>query len=193
MSFGRNGVMVVALVTMLASTAAAQAQQPKPAAPATQAASGGIRIAFINAGALLKGMPGYAAAESLFAKEAEAAQGEAQKIRAAFDSAVANYQQSQAMMTASTRTAREKALAAQQDTVQAKLQAIQNRVGLRERELLTPMQDRLRSIIDGFRAEGNYAFIIDLASEASSNIVSYDKSLDITLRVAQRLAQTPAP
>jgi Skp family chaperone for outer membrane proteins len=187
MSVFRIPLMAIAMVGLITGLAAAQAQPPKPT---TQpAATAAVRIAFINAGALLKGMPGYQQAESTFAKEAEAAQAEAQKIRAGFDSAVATFQQSQAMMTPSNRTAREKVLAAQQDTVQSKLQAIQNRIGLRERELLAPMQDRLKSIIDGVRAEGNYAMIIDLGSETSANIVSYDKSLDITLRVAQRLAQ----
>ena len=191
MSFARTGGLVVGLVAVVCVAVLAQNPQRPPAAnPQTQApAANGARIAFINAGALLKGMPGYQAAESSFAKEGEAAQKEAQRVRAPFDSAVATYQASQAMMTPSNRTAREKQLAAQQDSVQARLQAIQNRLAGKERELLQPMQERLKSIIDGIRAEGNYAMIIDLGSEASTNIISYDKALDITLRVAQRLAQ----
>ena len=74
-------------------------------------------------------------------------------------------------------------------TRQTKLQLLQSRVGARERELLGPLQERLRAIIEGIRAEGNYALIIDVGSEASANIVSYDRSLDITVKVAQRLAQ----
>ena len=73
--------------------------------------------------------------------------------------------------------------------MQAKLQQLQARVGSKERELLGPIQERLKSIIDGVRAEGNYLMIIDLSSDAAASIVSYDKSADITLRVAQRLAQ----
>ncbi|MGE0441907.1 MAG: OmpH family outer membrane protein [Gemmatimonadales bacterium] len=185
MSFVRRWLTAFTFTAVaLAPAAVAQA----PAKGADQA--GGLRVAFINASALLRGMPGYAQAESTYAKEAEVAQQEALKIRTAWDSLVANYQQGQAMMTPSNRTAREKQLNARGDTVQAQLQAIQARVQNRERELLSPMQERLKSIIDGIRAEGNYAMIIDLGSDASSNIVSFDKSLDITLRVAQRLTQT---
>ena len=189
-------VFGASLVVLAASLAAGQevvAQTPptRPqtaaAQPATQGA-GGFRIAFVNAGALLRGMPGYAQAESTWTKEAEVADGEAQKIRAAFDSAVAQYQQSQAMLTPSNRTARERQLQAQQDSVQTKLQAIQTRINNRERELLSPMQDRLRAVIDGFRAEGNYALIIDLSSQFAAAVVAYDKALDITLKVASRLA-----
>ncbi len=172
----------------------AQATQPPPARPAqaqqTPAAGGGVKLGFVNAAALLKGMPGYAQAESLWTKDAESANSEAQKLRAAFDTAVAQYQQSQAMMTPSNRTAKERQLQVQQDTVQSKLQQLQARVQGRERELLQPLQERLRAIIEGIRAEGNYALILDVASDASANIVSYDKSLDITVKVAQRLAQS---
>lgn len=92
------------------------------------------------------------------------------------------------MMTPTNRTARERQLQAQADTLQAKLQAIEARVDAKERELLAPMQDRLRAVIDGIRAEGNYALIIDIGGQFAAGIVAYDKSLDITIRVAQRLA-----
>jgi len=190
-SFLRRSAMVFVVgafaVTATLATQARPATQPATQAPA---AGTGLKIAFINASALLRGMPGYAKAESTFTKEAEVANGEAQKLRAGFDSVVAQYQQQQAMLTPTNRTAREKQLQAQQDSLQGKLQQLQGRVDAKERELLTPMQDRLKAIIEGMRAEGNYALIIDLGNNASQNIVAYDKSLDITLRVAQRLAQS---
>jgi len=168
----------------------AQSGQARPAATPTQTSTAGSRVGFINSQAILKGMPGYAQAESLWTKEAEGAQAEAVKLRAVFDTAVAQYQQSQAMMTPSNRTAKERQLQAQGDTLQGKLQALENKVRGKEQELLTPLQERLKAVIDGVRAEGNFAMIIDLSSQASINIVSFDKSLDITMRVAQRLAQT---
>jgi outer membrane protein len=171
--------LFLALMTA-ADTGSAFAQAAAPAA--------GTKIGFVNAQALLRGMPGYAQAESTYAKETRAAQVDAQKLQAVWDSTLAQFQQSQAMMTPTNRSAREKQLTAQADTLQAKLQAIEGRVNAREQELLNPIQERLRAVIDGVRAEGNFALIIDLASQFSSGIVAYDKSLDITMRVAQRLA-----
>jgi len=164
---------------------AVSAQQPQGGTPA------GARVAFVNAGQILRQMPGYARAESLWTREAKTAEQEAQKLRAPFDSAVAAFQQSSSMMTPSNRTARERALRAQQDSLQQRLQALEQRVDAKERELLTPMQQRLSAVIEGIRAESNFWFVIDLGNQASAAvIVSYDKALDITDRVLRRLQQS---
>jgi outer membrane protein len=153
-------------------------------------APGGFRVAFVNAQAVLRGMPGYAKAESTWTKEYQQAQSDGQKLQAAMDSAVAIFQQSSAMLSPSARSAKQKTLEAQNDSLQAKLQALQDKVEGRQKELLAPMQTRLGAIIEGIRAEGNYWMIIDLGNPASQNIVAYDKSLDITDRVARRLLQS---
>jgi outer membrane protein len=177
-------------LTLALAGGAGVASAQTPTNPGTSTATPG-RIAFVNARAVLTGMAGYAKAESTYTKELQLAQSEAQKLQAAFDSVVSTYQQSQAMMTPSARTAREKSLGVQQDSLQAKLAALQDRVQGRERELLEPMQARLKAIIDGIRAEGNYALVIDLGNPAVAQlIVSYDRSLDITERVARRVAQS---
>ena len=176
--------LVTGLALGLVAAGTASAQQP-------QATGSAGRIAFINARALLQGMPGYAKAESLYTKELQGAQREGAKLQAAWDSTVAAYQQSQAMMSPSARTTRERALSAQNDSLQAKLQTLQDRIGNKERELLQPMQTRLSAIIDGVRAEGNYSVVIDLGNPgAASLFVSFDKALDITALVARRLTQS---
>jgi Skp family chaperone for outer membrane proteins len=182
-------LLVGLAIAMLAGPGAAAAQQPAGPTGASSAAAV-LKIAFVKARIVLQGMPGYQKAESLYAKDAAAAQAEVEKLQAAWDSTVAAYRQTSAMLSASARTAREKSLQAQNDSLNAKLQKIKERVDGRERELLTPMQTRLQAIIDGVRAEGNYAMVIDLDNPASANIVSYDKSLDITDRVVRRLLQS---
>ena len=176
-------LLVGLALALLGGATAASAQGPQ-----TTAAPSPGRIAFVNARAVLTGMAGYAKAESTYTKELGVVQAEAQKLQAVMDSAVATYQQSQAMMTPSARTAREKVLSAQNDSLQAKLGALQEKIQNRERELLEPMQQRLKAVIDGLRAEGNYAAVIDLGNpNIAALIVSYDKSLDITVQVARRL------
>jgi Skp family chaperone for outer membrane proteins len=182
----RRLIVGLAIIT-LAGVPAATAQQPSPP-PASGA--GSLKVAFVRARAVLVGMPGYAAAESLYSKEAAKAQAEADRMQAAWDSTIAIYNQSSAMLSASAKAAREKTLKAQGDTLQAKLQGIKDRVDAKERELLSPMQTRLQAIIDGIRAEGNFAAVIDLDNPYSQNIISYDKSLDITERVVRRLLQS---
>jgi outer membrane protein len=181
------GLVIVTLAS--AGTGAAQQPQSPPASGAALGA-GSLRIAFVKARLVLQSMPGYAKAESTYAKEAQAAQAEADRLQAAWDSTMATYQQSAAMLSASARAAREKSLNTQGDSLRAKVQGIKERIDARERELLTPMQTRLQAIIDGIRAEGNYSVVIDLDNPYSQNIVSYDKSLDITDRVVRRLLQS---
>jgi outer membrane protein len=180
----------LAIVTLAGAGTAAAQQPASPPASGAALGAGSLRIAFVKARAVLQGMPGYAKAESTYAKEAQTAQAEADRMQAAWDSTLAVYRQSSAMLSASAKTAKEKSLQAQGDSLQIKLQAIKERVDAKERELLTPMQTRLQAIIDGIRAEGNFSLVIDLDNPYSQNIVSYDKSLDITDRVVKRLLQS---
>jgi Skp family chaperone for outer membrane proteins len=171
-----SGILIAALAAIAALPLAAQ--QPA-AAPAG-------RIAFVNARALLSGMPGYAAAESTFTKEIEAGRAEAAKLQAQMDSAVAEFEQQQQMLSPSNRAAKRKELETKGQQAQQKQGEIQQRLAQRERELLAPMQERLTAVIEGIRAEGNYAMILDLGAQ-NNGIITFDKTLDITARVAQRL------
>jgi Skp family chaperone for outer membrane proteins len=94
------------------------------------------------------------------------------------------------MMTPTARTTREKQLQAQGDSLDQKVQALRERIDARERELLTPMQTRLQAVIDGVRGELGLFMVIDLDNPSSANIISYDKSLDISDRVARRVMQS---
>ena len=178
------GLRLGLVLGALAGAGDAVAQQP-----ATGAAPAGARIAFVNARAALASMPGYSKAESTYVKEGEAAQAEMKKLQGALDSAVAEFEQQQAMLSASNRAAKRKELETKNEQLQTRAREIQQRMGQRERELLQPMQERLTAIIDGIRAESNYSMIIDLGAQGLG-IVTYDKSLDITQRVVARLKQT---
>lgn len=172
------------LLSAIAGISLAVAQQP-----AASASPPAARIAFVNARAALASMPGYTKAESTYVKEGEAAQGEMRRLQAALDSAVAEFEQQQAMLSASNRAAKRKELETKNEQLQVRAREIQQRMGQRERELLQPMQERLSAIIDGIRAESNYSMIIDLGAQGLG-IVTYDKTLDITQRVVARLKQT---
>lgn len=174
----------LALLTLGGSLAAQGAPSSQPNQPSTG------RVAFIRAQQILRAMPGYQKAESTWTKEAEATQKEMQRMQAVWDSTLAAYRQSSAMMTPSARTAREKVLDAQGDSLNAKFQSLRDRIDARERELLTPMQTRLQAVVDGIRGELGLIMVIDLDNPSSAGIISFDKTLDISARVAQRLTQS---
>lgn len=176
-------VLAFLAVAALAGAADAAAQ----VAPATA----GTRIGYVNVGIALRAMPGWAQAESTFVKEREAAEAELRRMQTALDSAGTAFQQQSAMLSASNRTARQRELAQQEQALNERAQALQTQLGERQEELLSPLQERLTAIIDGLRAEGNFAVIFDIGGQAGALIVSYDRSLDITPQVLRRVQQAP--
>jgi outer membrane protein len=183
---GISAVLSTVLAGVLTLGAADVAAQGAPAGAATAS-----RIAFVNVGVTLRAMPGWAQAESLFVQERNAAGQELQTMQAALDSAGAAFQQQSPMLSPTNRTARQRELAQQEERLQTRYNEIQQTMGAREQELLSPMQERLTAIIDGIRAEGNFAVIFDIGGQGSALMVSMDRSLDITSRVLQRIAQSP--
>lgn len=169
---------------LFGGVAAAQGSQGSPGAPITS------RIGFIHATTVLRQMPGYTKAESTWTKEAEVVQKQMQQMQASWDSTVAAFRQSSAMLAPSARTTREKQLQAQGDSLDQKFTALRERIDARERELLTPMQTKLQGVIDGVRSELGLVMVVDLDNPSSANIISWDKSLDISDRVAKRAIQS---
>lgn len=154
-------------------------------------AAGSGRVGFVNVQAALRSMPGWAEAESTYTRELQAVEEELRGLQVALDSAGQAFQQQSAMLSPTNRAARQRELAQQEERFQQRVQELQQQLGRREQELLDPMQDRLTTIIDGIRAEGNFAAIFDISSQAAGLIVSIDRTLDITPRVLQRLQQSP--
>lgn len=182
---GLTAVLATLLVAALSAGTAPVLAQGTPGATAP------TRIAFVNVGVALRAMPGWAQAESLFVKERDVAGQELQAMQVALDSAASTFQQQSPMLSPTNRTTRQRELQQQQERLQARYDEIQQAMGQREQELLSPMQERLTAIIDGIRAEGTYAVIFDIGAQTSGMVVSMDRSLDITARVLQRIAQSP--
>lgn len=164
----------LALVSLLGGATEAAAQQA------------GARIAFINSREILRQTPGYAAAESTFSRELETFRAEVAKLQTTLDSAATAFEQSSVMLSPTQRDARRQELQAKQNELEQQTQALQQRAATRERELLEPIQQRINTVIDALRAEGNYAAVFDLAAPGAA-VVSLDTSLDITNQVVQRL------
>ena len=168
---------VVAVLPVVAVVTAAQAQQPAQAAP---------RLAWLNSQAVLANTPGRPEAESLFAREMATAQTEIQRLSAELDTALAQYQRASAAMTPALRTQRENELRQMESRNRARADEIRQAVQTREAELTAPIMQRVSAVIEGVRAEFNYAFIFDVSAQGNP-IVAADRGLDITPLVIQRL------
>jgi outer membrane protein len=176
-----------AAVLALGLATAASAQQPG-AAPSEP-----LKFAWLNSQTILAATPGRPAAESLFAREMAGARSEVQRLQSQLDTAVAEYQRAAVTMTPAAKSQREDQLRQMEARNRQRAQDLDQQMQAREAELTSPIMQRVNSIIEGVRAEFNYAFIFDVASQANQ-IVAADPSLNITNLIVQRLqAAGPAP
>lgn len=176
--------MTRAVLLCLLLAAVPAATHAQAAAPQTPSA----RIAFVNVREVLRRTPGYAAAESTFTREFESYQNEVRRLQQQLDSAVQSFEQQSIALSPTARTAKQRELQGMQQSLEQRTGQLNDRAQARERELLQPIQSRVNSVIQGLRAELNFAVIFDTSA---AGIVAADPALDITGRVLERLQAAP--
>jgi outer membrane protein len=162
-----------------------------PSAAAAQSTMSPTRIGWLNMQQILRDTPGYALAESTFTREVRGFQQDLEKQRVQFDSMVSDYQKRATLLNSTAKQAKEAQLRDLTTQLQQKTNDLQGRAQRRQRELVGPIEERVRSVIEGLRAERSIAVILDAASPGSG-IVAADPSLDLTAAVVSRL-KTPPP
>jgi outer membrane protein len=178
-----DAVALMALLTTL--PAAARAQQPgAPVQP--------LRIAYINSQVILANTPGRAEAESTFAREMAQWRGEVQRLQQQLDSAVAEYNRTSVVMSPAAKQAKEQELRQLEQRARQRAAELDQQSQRREQELTAPIMQRVNAVIEGIRAEFNYALIFDAAAQGGA-LITADRSLDISPLVIQRLQAGGAP
>lgn len=160
--------------------------------PTDASAQAGASIAFVNTETILRGTPGYEAADSILSAERAAYQQEATGLQNQLDSAMAAFDQQQLVLSPQAREEKVTELRALNDRVQARMQELQNQDLARSRELVAPLELRIQSVIDGIRAERNLSMVFD-AANPNSAIISADPALDLTALVVSRLQAAGTP
>ena len=180
----------VVLVCLAAGLAAPAMAQNPPAAPRPGAqAPGPQRLAFISSRTILDSTPGYAAAESTFYREFQGMRDEVQKLQQQLDSAVQAFDQASIALSPAAKDAKRRELQQMQSRMTQRSGDLDSLARARNQELLGPFQARINTIIQGIRAEGNYAFIFD-GDAQGAGIVAADPMLNLTSRVISRLRQS---
>jgi outer membrane protein len=153
-------------------------------APAAQAQ--GMKVAYVVGQAILQQTPGYTTADSIWQVEVAGYRREVEQLQSKLDSAAAKFAEQSVMLSATNRVAEQKKLEQQQSDLDQKQSELQQKAVDRQQELLQPIQDRINAVIEGVRAEGNYAMIFDVSAQGHG-ILAADKSLDLTQKVIDRL------
>ena len=161
------------------------------AAAATPAfAQGAPKIAYVDSKVILSRAPGRQAAEDTFNKEMEASRTQVQKMGDSLQTMIADYQKVQSTLAANVREQREAAIRKKQEDYQTRAGSLDQQMQARQVELVKPIMDQIRKVLDQIRQEDGYAFILDAGSEAGV-IVAADRNLDITEKVISRLKPVP--
>ena len=174
----------LALVLSAASAVPALAQSAPPAAAPP-------KIAYIDSKVVLSRAPGRQQAEDTFNKEMEASRAQVQKMGDSLQTMIADYQKTQATLAQTVRDQREAAIRKKQEDYQSRAGALDQQMQQRQMELVKPIMDQIRKVLDEIRQEDGYAFILDAGSE-SGVIVAADRNLDITEKVIARLKPVTA-
>ena len=152
------------------------------------AQGGSAKIGFINSRQILQKTPGYAAAESTFEREVKGFREEVQKLQKQLDSSVQAFEQQSIALSPAARQAKQKDLKGLQERLEKRSMELQQKAQQREQELMAPLK-RASRVIQGLRAEGNYAMIFDADAQGGA-IVAVDTTLNLTAKVLLRL-RTP--
>ena len=160
--------------------------------PATAAAQGSQRVAYVAVQAVLQRTPGYAQAESVWTKEQDGYRRQMTQLQARMDSATAAFEQQSVMLSASNRATEQQKLQTLANDLNTQVSTLQQQAQARQRELLDPIEERVMAVIEGLRAEGNYSVVFDISNQAST-IVAADTSLDLTQKAIERLAPGASP
>jgi outer membrane protein len=177
-----RATVIALVVTAVAGVAQAQ----------TSAPSGSTKIAFVNTQALMEAAPGRAAAESLLTKEGEGYRANLQKMQDSLQSMLTKFQKNEPTLAAAAKQKAQDAIQSYQTEMQAANLKYQQQFAARQTEVMAPITDAVKKVIDDIRTEDGYSMII-ANDPGQSVIVSADKNLDITDRVVSRLRATSKP
>lgn len=156
-----------------------------PAALA-QGASPAPKLAYVNSQVILSRAPGSAEVQQALAKEREGLMAQAQKLQDSLKVMFDDLNKAQATLTAAQREQREKAFRDKQAEFDQRVGQMDQQMQQRQFELVQPLMNQIREVLEAIRNEEGYLFVFDVGAEANS-IVAADKNLDITDRVIARL------
>lgn len=150
-----------------------------------------LKIAYVNPQALFENAPGRVQAESTFTRETAGFRSELQKLGQSLQTMVQAYQREEASLTAAQKETRQRAISATQDSLQRRQQTLEEQAARRQGELMAPIMEAVRKVLEDIRIEDGYAMILS-NEPGQSPILVADKNLDITERVVARLRTVSA-
>jgi outer membrane protein len=149
-----------------------------------------LKIGYVNSQRILAETPAFADVRATLEREFTPLRAEIDTLEARLSRGDEELRAQAATLTEAARTQRQQALQQQLTAYQARAQQIQQQLQSREQELVGPVMQRIRGVLEEVRAAGGYSFIMD---PPDGVVVAVDPALDVTNDVIRRLGGTPAP
>ena len=155
-------------------------------------AQAATKIGYVNSQKLLPQSPGFADAQQEMETQSEGVKAQEQKMSDSLAAAVQDYQKVQGTLTSAQKAQREQALAAKRQEYMQRAQQLEGRMQQRQAELMQPIMDQIRAVIERMRSEGGYALILDVGTQ-SGVVVAFDSTADITDKVLAKVIEAGPP
>ncbi|MDA1081356.1 MAG: OmpH family outer membrane protein [Gemmatimonadetes bacterium] len=150
-----------------------------------------VKIAYVNTGDIVSRAPGTAGAQSTLQRDVTAMDAQVKRMSDSLDVLTDAFNKQQATLVGATRDARLKAITDRQAEYQERFEALRQQAQDREAELMQPILDQIKLVLEEVRQEGGYTMIFDVSQGTA--IVAADKNLNISDRVIAKLRTMPAP
>ena len=151
-----------------------------------------MKIGYVNTQALMEAAPGRADAEALLKKEGDSYQAVLQKMQDSLNTMLTKYQKDEPTLSAAAKKKAQDNMQGLETEIQGKNLQLQQQFQNRQNEVLAPIQDIVRKVLEDIRVEDGFAMILD-KTPGQTPIIVADKNLDITDRVVSRLRATTKP
>ncbi len=176
MSIRMRGALLVAAILSVAATPLV-AQQ---------------RVAFVNTQRILSEMPQRAAAEAQMRVALEALAARQQVMVDSLNGMIAAFEKDSSSLPQAERVTRFQAMQAYDARYRDTLEVLERESQQAQATVMQPLYDQIRIALDEERAASNYTMIIDLSAQ-TSQIVAFDRNLDISDKVLTRIRAAAAP
>jgi outer membrane protein len=149
------------------------------------------RFAFVDTRKILDQAPGRPEAEAVLQKEYASLQDQLKKMNDAIVKSFGDYQSLPAATAQAEKDKRLKTVQDKQTEMQQKQQEFDTQLTTHKEELLQPILDQIKIVLEDLRVEGKWTMIFDVGQGAS--IVAADKNLDLSDRAIAKLRTMPKP
>jgi outer membrane protein len=154
---------------------------------APAAAQQSLKIGYVDSNRIIEATPGVAEAKDTYQKQADQWKTELDAKKKELSTLYEEYNKQAAILSPEKKTEKQQVITQKEREMQEYFQTKfgpQGEAGVKEKELLKPIYDRINKAIEEVRASEKYALIFDIQAGA---LAAGDPSLDLTDKVIARL------